>query len=120
MTTTTREHLVSIAQRIVRDGHPYTIAWYDDGDCESGPRGGTISGYRLGALSVELAANGSVTLRARRRRDAWTPWISTTVYDSSTMGKIDGSWSDPTAKAIKHQLQANGLRISPSYVIGGN
>ena len=43
-----------IARAIIANGHPITIGWYDDGDAESGPRGGSWAGYRWGQLTITL------------------------------------------------------------------
>ena len=32
----------AIAQAIITHGHPISIGWYDDGNAESGPRGGSV------------------------------------------------------------------------------
>jgi hypothetical protein len=68
-----------IARAIIANGRPIAVGWYDDGDAESGPRGGVWHGYRWGQLHVSLAANGaSAYVESRKAGDG--PWGKGTGY----------------------------------------
>lgn len=68
-----------IAQAIIANGKPISVGWYDDGDVESGPRGGVWHGFRWGQLTVTLATNGgSAFVESRKAADG--PWGPGTGY----------------------------------------
>lgn len=66
MSIRTNDH-AGIARAILANGRPFVTGWYDDGDAESGPRGGTIRGIRWGQLEISIAdyqAHAHVSSRA--------------------------------------------------------
>ena len=52
---TTRERAADLINMVIDQGRVIEIGWYDDGDVESGPRGGSHTMIRLGPLFVESA-----------------------------------------------------------------
>lgn len=53
---------VKVASLVIQHGRPFARGWYDDGDAETGPMGGTVHGIRWGQLVLEETRNGSLFL----------------------------------------------------------
>lgn len=93
---------LAVAWAIIDKGEFGYEGWYDDGDVESGPRGGRLAGFFCFDLGrVELTQNGSVALW---KRDSEMPTI---VYNS-----IGGSPRSAAALA-EYLRQADQVQGDP-------
>ncbi len=100
------QRALEIANRIIHEGHPFERAWYDEGDVESGPSGGSNFGYRLGQAEVYLTQNNSVVLYARpRRSDEYDTGMYVMLYNTSTNGRAH--WGDSARKDLQTLLLAS-------------
>lgn len=87
------------ALTIIDAGEIFEEGWYDDGDVESGPTGGTYFGYRYGEEVVQLTRNGSVMLYDE------TNGIGDVIYNSSGYGDWE-KWYVGIGAMIANHLQA--------------
>lgn len=90
---------------IIEEGEPFEDGWYEDGDGESGPMGGTTFGYRHGDDEVELTSNGSVLLWTKVRKEPEDALAPVVIYNSSSVATPE-TWYTGIGAMIKDHLTA--------------